>query len=196
MKKTILMVFVLFAVGIASANMLPGCDPESNVCGSDCTGVFESGSGDAPWSLTATRYCSDSDSSSKEFVESDASCDDLSLAGVYGECAGLNEFYDVPEEQRTYRCTWYCPSFERNGNVAVTGGAECVLIAGDADCAPNKATSMAQFNFSNRFFSGVEDEGGNGGAYGGIPEIGNNILSIIGLIVVIAVAGFFIMKKK
>ncbi len=32
--------------------------------------------------------------------------------------------------------------------------------------------------------------------YGGIPEVGGKVLPIVGLVAVVAVAGFFLMKKN
>jgi len=115
-----------------SLDPITTCDPDASTCSAECDGMFSAST--SSWVYTDATYgCSDG--SAEYYVLPTASCNAWYWGVGVGDCA--NYFaggIDVT-----------CPSYLRNGNVAVTS-SDCFESGGDAD---------DYFEFSNEFFSGT-----------------------------------------
>ena len=124
------------------------CDPDLQSCNSACslpfvdnptaTWISEIAQGDS-----GEYHCYNSEGDGYE-IGSDGYCDYEEVQGTDGLCA-------------VFASGYICPSYERNGNVAVVATDCCDVTGADPPCYPdNPEVPVGEFDFSNEFFAGPQ----------------------------------------
>lgn len=116
-----------------------GCNPDANDCTSTCDDLFGSYT-DTNWEDLGEEQGCQGDTGSG-IIYDDAGCDSSSLGAGTGECGFFDDGVDDVYE---------CPSYERNGNTAVTVG-DCICTEYDFSCATGAASI---FDLTHEFFAG------------------------------------------
>ncbi|MBT3836334.1 hypothetical protein HOF54_03805 [Candidatus Woesearchaeota archaeon] len=118
-----------------SLDSIFGCDPDTLSCTNACNDLF--GFGSTEWANEIFGCASET-----KTVIIDGGCDGTPLGAGTGQCTNVLLGDD-----------YYCPSYQRNGNDAVTA-SNCTCVEGDSGCATSAA---AIFDLTNSFFAGGDE---------------------------------------
>lgn len=137
--------------GRVEAKIIANCDPDqasSDYCTSACEPIFENFAGFSGF-VYSSGACYDMDEMMEQswYVRSDGTICDDNLGAGSGQCAVISSIMTG---------SLYCPSYERNGNVAVDGDdCYCYDDMMMEECFPTFAN---YFNFTHPFFSEADSD--------------------------------------